>query len=223
MKTILLTRLISDNYEDRCYFKEKNFITLEIPLTTLKKRALKLNEIEEIEQSEWIFLTSQHAAEFFIELRKEHDIYSKKYAVIGGKTGQVLLDNGFSVDYQAPTATKRELFENWRTLYPAPKRIFYPKSNLADSSGEVAFLQAGYQFSTAILYENYFSEQNQDVLKEVLATKKIDAVYLASPSLWQRFLYIFKELKIEKMPDLYCVGETTKKAIQKDGYSVCQK
>ncbi|MHC5227800.1 uroporphyrinogen-III synthase [Enterococcus sp. LJL99] len=223
MKTILLTRLISDNHEDRCYFEEKNYFTLEIPLVTLKKRVLKPNEIKEMEQSEWIFLTSQHAAEFFIDLKKEHDLYSKKYAVIGKKTGQVLLDNGFSIDYQAPVATKRELFEKWRTLYPAPKTIFYPKSNLADSLGEAAFLQAGYQFSTAVLYDNYFSEQSQKILRNALMTKKIDAVYLASPSLWQRFLYIFKEIKTEKMPTLYCIGATTEKAIQKDGYSVSKK
>ncbi len=218
MNKILLTRLIEDNEEDRLYFQQKGFETVEIPLIELKKRALGQSFERMVKQSEWIFLTSQHAAEFFFQQISQKEIEMKKFAVIGEKTAQVLFANQIETTFQAPCATKKNLFERWAASYLEPTTIFYPKSNLADNIGEAALVAKGHRLFTPILYDNDFPKENQQLLRKQLQTERIAAVYLASPSLWQRFLSVYKEVKIREMPMLYCLGETTRQAILKDGY-----
>lgn len=218
MNTILLTRLVEDNAEDRSYFQARGFETVEIPLIELKKRALDQSFEIMVKQSEWIFLTSQHAAEFFFQQISQKEIEMKKFAVIGEKTAQVLFANQIETTFQAPQTTKKNLFETWSSCYVEPTTIFYPKSNLADNTGEAELVTKGHRLFTPILYDNDFPKENQQLIRELLQTERIVAVYLASPSLWQRFLSVYKEINLREMPMLYCLGETTRQAILKDGY-----
>lgn len=96
--------------------------------------------------------------------------------------------------------------------------IFYPKSNLANRFGEAELVNKGHRLFTPILYDNCFPKENQLLLQKRLMDKKLLAVYLASPSLWERFLSVFREVDLREMPTLYCLGETTRQAILKDGY-----
>lgn len=223
MKKILLTRLIEDNEEDRLFFQKKGFETVEIPLLTLAKRKVDLSFEERLNQSEWVFLTSQHAAEFFFQQRMMDTLNRKKFAVIGEKTAQVLLDHRMKVDFQSSVPTKQTLFNEWSTCYKAPTIIFYPKSNLADNLGEDELIKQDHCLHTPILYDNFFSKESQKCLKKYLIDEGINAVYLASPSLWRRFLSVFIETDLPKMPRLYCLGNTTRQVITKDGYQVLVK
>ena len=223
MKNIVLTRLIEDNQDDRVFFQEKGFKTIEIPLLTLSKRNASDLFEKNLNQSEWVFLTSQHAAKFFFQSQIIDQLQKKKFAVIGAKTAQVLLAHRVAVDFQALVPTKQTMFEEWSNLFVTPTTIFYPKSNLADHLGEAELLAKGHCLHTSILYDNVFSENSQRLLKKCLVEEEVSAVYLASPSLWQRFLSVFIETGLTKMPELYCLGSTTQQAIAKDGYEVCMK
>lgn len=218
MNNILLTRLIDDNKEDRFYFQQKGFETVEIPLIRLEKREVGPSFESMVKQSEWIFLTSQHAAVFFLQQISKSTLQMKKFAVIGEKTAQVLLASDIKPAFQATSPTKKNLVEAWTANYVVPTRIFYPKSNLADNSGEKKLIASGHQLFTPILYDNYFPKENQRLLQECLLTTKLKAVYLASPSLWQRFLSVFRTTELKEMPKLYCLGGTTRQAIIEDGY-----
>lgn len=227
MKKVLLTRLREDNHEDRLYFQRKGFESLEIPLLTLKKRELGQSFEKMLTKSEWVFLTSKHAAEFFFQQIKTDELYSmiqtKKFAVIGEKTAVILLNNAMKVEFLSPRPTKSSLFNAWSKTNPAATTIFYPKSNLADNAGETGLIQLGHYLFTPILYDNFLLEKNRQQVKKYLVDKKIEAVYLASPSLWQRFFSIFTETGLKNMPKLYCLGETTKQAITSTGYEVLIK
>ncbi|MBO0440018.1 uroporphyrinogen-III synthase [Candidatus Enterococcus ikei] len=225
MKKILLTRLLEDNQEDRLFFQKQGFATLEIPLLTLTMQKSDGTFEEMLKKSEWVFFTSQHAAKFFFQQQPavNVDLQAKKFAVIGAKTAQVLLDNHVKIDFQAPVSTKQKLFEAWSVCFTRPTTIFYPKSNLADNVGEAELKEQGHDLFTPILYNNFFSDENRQRLKTCLVTEKITAVYLASPSLWQRFLSVFSETGLTNMPKLYCLGQTTQQAIIKDGYEVVIK
>ncbi|MEI5989715.1 uroporphyrinogen-III synthase [Enterococcus crotali] len=218
MKKILLTRLPEDNWEDCSYFQKKGFEIVEIPLLGLRKRAIEQSFESMVQQSEWIFLTSQHAAEFFFQQVKKRAVSMKKFAVIGEKTAQVLLANNVLVTFQAPIPTKKHLFEAWSDCNLKATSIFYPKSNLADDLGESELIAKGHQLFTPILYDNYFPKENQELLMKLLINEKVTAVYLASPSLWHRFLSVFRATGVKEMPTLYCVGETTRQTILKAGY-----
>ncbi|EOL49983.1 uroporphyrinogen-III synthase [Enterococcus caccae] len=223
MKNILLTRLIEDNQEDRVFFQGKGFKTVEIPLLTLRKRNASSSFEKKLNQCEWVFLTSQHAAEFFFQNQMSDQLQTKKFAVIGVKTAQVLLAHHVAVDFQALVPTKQTMFEEWSSRFMMPTTIFYPKSNLADDLGEAELMAKGHCLHTSILYDNVFSENSQRRLKKCLVEEEVSAVYLASPSLWQRFLSVFMETGLTKMPKLYCLGSTTQQAIARDGYEVCMK
>lgn len=218
MNKILLTRLIEDNQEDCLYFQQKGFETVEIPLIELKKRALGQSFERMVKQSEWIFLTSQHAAKFFFQQINRKEVEMKKFAVIGKKTAQVLLANQIETTFQAPCATKKNLFESWSADHLEATTIFYPKSNLANQTGEAELVDKGHRLFTPILYDNCFPKENQLLLQKNLMAEKMTAVYLASPSLWERFLLVFREVDLREIPTLYCLGETTRQAILKDGY-----
>ncbi|MTD42154.1 uroporphyrinogen-III synthase [Erwinia sp. CPCC 100877] len=221
MKTILLTRLVEDNQAERLYFSNQGYQVLEIPLISLEKREWT-NALEVLlKESEWVFLTSQHAATFLMQEASEEVLSAKKFAVIGAKTGQVLLQSGYKAIFQSPFPTKQQMFNAWTEHYPAPATIFYPKSNLADCKGEDDLKRAGYQLAAPILYDNVFTQESQQQLARCLETIALTAVYLASPSLWQRFLTIFNRSDLKQMPKLYCVGQTTASAIAEAGYSSC--
>lgn len=218
MTTILLTRLLQDNLEDRIYFEKKGFKTVEIPLLTLKKRVFSPVIQEKFIASQWIFLTSQHAADFLCQEVPKDILITKKIAVIGTKTGAVIRKNNYRIAFQAPFPTKKSFFNTWAENYLEPTTIFYPKSNLANKLGESALKQQGHELATPVLYDNYFASARQQQLKKYLLTATIEAVYLTSPSLWNRFFSVFQECTGLVMPKLYCVGKTTAQLIARDGY-----
>lgn len=223
MKTILLTRLVEDNQAERVYFRNQGYQVLEIPLISLERREWTSRLETLLEESEWVFLTSQHAADFLLQAASREILDSKKFAVIGTKTGEVLLQSGYQVSFQSPFPAKQHMFDAWAAHYPAPAAIFYPKSNLADNKGESALKRAGYRLAAPILYENVFPKESQQQLAHCLKTTTLAAVYVASPSLWRRFLTVFNRSGLKQMPKLYCLGQTTADAIAESGYTVCIK
>lgn len=222
-KKILLTRLLEDNIEDRIYFQEKDFEVLETPLISLEMRKLDQDSISMLRKSEWVFLTSPHAAEFLFKQCVTSELSKKKYAVIGEKTRQVLLNRGLEKVFKSPLPTKVQMFESWFDYWQKPTSIFYPKSNLADRTGENHLIENGCELFTPILYDNFFSEESIQALKTCLKKEEITAVYLASPSLWHRFLSVFVEAGINTMPDLYCIGQTTQQTIEASGFKAILK
>ncbi|GGC88726.1 uroporphyrinogen-III synthase [Enterococcus wangshanyuanii] len=226
MKKILLTRMIEDNRDDRVYFQEQGFETVEIPLIGLKPHIYPAFG-DELKQCEWIFLTSQHSAIFFLEHVKKDglmdQLHSKKFAVIGAKTASVLLNDQLEISLVAPEPTKKSLFHFWAEHQTEPASIFYPKSNLADAAWEEILLKQGHTLYTPIIYTNFFPVESKTSLRKYLNEKELTAAYFASPSLWFRFFTIFSELRLEKMPVLYCLGETTQQAIKKVNYDAIIK
>ncbi|MCA5013996.1 MULTISPECIES: uroporphyrinogen-III synthase [unclassified Enterococcus] len=226
MKKILLTRMIEDNRDDRVYFQEQGFETVEIPLIALKQHSHPTFG-DELKKCEWIFLTSQHAAKFFLEQVREEgmmqQLHSKKFAVIGTKTANILLNNHLEIFLVAPEPTKKSLFHFWLEHQTESTSIFYPKSNLADSAWEDILLNQGHTLYAPVIYINFFPDESKKKLRRYLNEEEFAAVYFASPSLWVRFFTLYSELRLEKMPVLYCLGETTKKAIKKMCYDAIVK
>lgn len=147
----------------------------------------------------------------------------KKFAVIGTKTANILLNNQLEIFLVAPEPTKKSLFHFWLKHQTKLTSIFYPKSNLADAAWEEILLKQGHTLYTPIIYINFFPAESKQRLRRYLNEEEFAAVYFASPSLWLRFFTIFSELRLEKMPVLYCLGETTQKAIKKMGYDAIVK
>ncbi|WP_086349744.1 uroporphyrinogen-III synthase [Candidatus Enterococcus clewellii] len=222
MRKILLTRLVADNDEDKRYFEQLGYQCIEQPLLELSLHQAASTSLQAMEQAEWLFLTSQHSAAFFLQLFLAQYSFSflqkKKFAVIGEKTAVVLEKAGLYPNFQSRSATKRGLFTEWLASYKEPTTIFYPKSSLADSRWEEAFSVQGHHFQTGIVYDNRFSENQKSALQQLLNDSTIDAVYFTSLSLWQRFYAVYSQINAKTELKFYCVGQTTQEVIQKSGY-----
>ena len=209
---ILLTRLAGLNELDQAFFIAKGYQTQILPLTAISLRKLSANEIAEIKATQWLFFTSQVPVESILK----HAQSSVKIAVIGQKTAQAVINAGFTPTFISPKETKEMLLTTWQKAYPKKTRILYPKSQLADNNVEK--MLANYEVQSFIAYDNLFPLTSQKKLEKVLETKKITAVYFTSPSAWRRFIKVYKNYSALSL-QFVAIGETTKKAIEKAGYT----
>lgn len=222
MRKILLTRLVEDNVEDKKYFEALGYCCVEQPLLRLSVNQPSPQLIMDMGRGDWIFLTSQHSASFFFILFSAYysssELQKKRFAVIGEKTAAVVTAAGLIPHFQSSKATKSGLFSEWLEQHPEPVTIFYPKSSLADCLGEESFPLNGHQLLTGIIYDNQFTDEQKKGLEEQLKEKSLAAVYLTSPSLWHRFYSVYRGQEVKSPLEFYCVGETTRQAIQRSGY-----
>ncbi|MBL1224860.1 uroporphyrinogen-III synthase [Enterococcus sp. BWR-S5] len=227
MREILLTRLVGDNIEDKKYFEALGYQCIEQPLLQLSLSRITSELVMSMDCADWVFLTSQHSALFFLDVFLEHypleKLQQKKFAVIGKKTAGVLITAGLIPEFQSQVATKYEMFSEWLKVYSKSATIFYPKSNLADCLGEEQFSLQGHQLLTGILYDNLFSEEQSKALAQRLNEGSLEAVYFTSPSLWERFYSVYRKQAIKRELHFYCVGRTTQQAIQQSGYQATIK
>ncbi|MBL1228858.1 uroporphyrinogen-III synthase [Enterococcus sp. BWB1-3] len=224
MRKILLTRLPEDNIDDKLYFQQQHYTCMEIPLMRLRPRLIEEKQIKKLIDAEWVFLTSQHSAAFFIKLLKEQKLLSvfqiKKFAVIGEKTANALREAGIEPVFQSIVQAKKSMFKQWiADCSEEPVKIVYPKSSLANAIGEELLLKDGHELFTFTLYDNVFSESARQQLKVYLDDPELSAVYFTSPSLWTRFYETCKEINFNRELHFYCVGQTTQAAIHKDGFN----
>ena len=227
MKKLLLTRLPEDNEEDRRYFEQRGFQCVQLPLMQLTPRQpVEDSVIEQLQAADWIFLTSQHSASFFVELVRTNLPASffeeKKFAVIGEQTAAVLKYWGIRVDFQAQTPLKEKLFEEWsatQVCQGACAKIVYPKSSLADDRGEQLLTTAGHKLFTFVLYDNQLPVEAVQKLKAFLGDSILSAVYFTSPSLWQRFYAVYQQLSYQPDLSFFCVGRTTQQLIEQAGFN----
>lgn len=213
---ILLTRISELNESDQFFFTTHGYETEILPLTEISLRNLSAKEIEEIKTTQWLFFTSQVPVANV--LKYAHP--SVKIAVIGQKTAQAVIKAGFTPTFISPKETKDMLLSTWQKIYPTQTRILYPKSQLADNGLET--ILAAHQVKSFVAYENIFPKESQKKLQKVLRVKKITAVYFTSPSSWHRFMSVYQE-SFQYPLQFFAIGETTKKAIEKSGYTAILK
>lgn len=207
-----MTRGKGLNHADCTFFENLGYQTLVAPLSVIKLLPLSVEAINELEKSQWVFFTSQAPVKSILSAAPK-DI---KIAAIGKKTASEVKKYGYNTDFVSPIETKMAMLTSWKKLYPERTSIFYPKSQLADKFLE-NFLKTDNVYSY-VAYENDFTQEDQNFLKKLLMEHSISAVYLTSPSAWQRFYRVnsdFEDL------EFIVIGETTKEAILADFPKAC--
>lgn len=227
MKRILLTRMKEDNVEDRDFFKSMGYEVDEVPLLDVQMARAIAPFIKEFKQTDWLFFTSRYAVKFcwdcLSEAKLMEQMSEKKIASIGKKTSEKLREYGMTADFEASMPTKRVLFNEWIQQVHTSQTILYPTSQLADQSAVDFFAQTAHQVMQHEIYQNLFPLKNRALLGKVLSNPNLVGVYFTAPSTWHRFREIYEAQGETRSLNLICLGDTTKRAIEIDGYCAVLK
>ena len=211
MKTILLLRPEGLNAADAAFFESRGYDQqIVTPISSLRLRSIGTEDCKAIQAADWIFFTSQTPVKSVLAVSSS----KVKIAVIGRKTAREVEESGCKVDFISPVETKEDFVAAWRQQYQLPQKIVYPKSNLAGS-----FPLQAHEF---IAYDNLPNRSSFEKISVLLKNQEIDAVYLTSPSNWQRFYQIYQDFSWQSLT-LIALGNTTYKAIEDTGCQVLLK
>ncbi|MGM0125792.1 hypothetical protein IGI37_003193 [Enterococcus sp. AZ194] len=213
--TLLLTRGAELNQADQQFFERFYQIRI-VSLAEIIQLPLSEKALRELEDSEWLFFTSQAPVLSVLK----HANKQSKIAVIGKKTAAKVQEAGFSVAFISPIETKEAMVVSWQQKYPQPTTLFYAKSQLADTYVEQQLNKKDTVYAQ-ITYENCLPKEAKQALKDVTQDSGIQAVYLTSPSAWRRFYSIY-EGEISDL-QLLAIGPTTQRAIKEDGFHAMLK
>ncbi|EHU9855126.1 uroporphyrinogen-III synthase, partial [Listeria monocytogenes] len=126
-KKVVLTREASKNKPWQTYFSQNGYEVMSIPL--IKTQPIKINLTREQQETDWLFLTSANAVEYFFTNQYERSNY--KIAVIGEKTKEKLAEFGHEPSF-VPSIYQSEVFlEEWLNENPEKTSILLPQSNLS--------------------------------------------------------------------------------------------
>lgn len=213
-KRILLTRTEQKNQADSQRFAALGYESCAVSLSEFVFAPMTKQLKKTINHADWLFFTSQTPVNYVLALVET----VKKIAVIGEQTAEAVRKAGATVSFISPEATKAALIRTWQIRFPAGQHIFYPKSQLADDFLERE-LGRQHAVASAVVYQNHFPASSRKELRALLAARRIDAVYLASPSAWRRFFSVYQPFSQTVPLEIFVIGPATQAAVRKVGFS----
>ncbi|EAG9222302.1 uroporphyrinogen-III synthase [Listeria monocytogenes] len=216
-KKVVLTREASKNQSWQTYFAQKGFEVVSIPL--IKTRPKKISLSHEQLETEWLFLTSANAVEYFF-MNQPGEVHYK-IAVIGEKTREKLAEYGYNPSF-VPSIYQSEMFlKEWLNENPEKTSVLLPQSNLSRSIIKDTLTDKGHLVHPVELYETVFPENSKTKLAELLNSNETHLIIFASPSAWKNFYSIAKSFPVQKEKwHIASIGSITTKAILADGWEV---
>lgn len=181
--------------------------------------------IEELQQFDWMILTSAQAVRSIVKRARElnrsliRPDSRLRIAVVGPVTAEASRKVGFSVEYVAETHTGAALAEELGDGLKGAK-VLLPRSDRANPDLPAALKRHGAQATEVIAYRTLrpaaVDEQN---LKQI-ADGAADAVLFFSPSAVQNFVDLFGGEHLKALQDklaIVAVGPVTASALDKAG------
>jgi uroporphyrinogen III methyltransferase/synthase len=225
---IVLTRA-KDQAVETINLLEKNGANV-ISFPTIRISTIKdnreLNEtIKNINSFNSLVFTSENAVKSFLEKITELGVNfdPKAFFVIsiGGKTSQVLLENGFRVDFQSKHFTSEALIEEISLIDLVGRKILVPNSTLSKKNQFGILEKSGAFVEHAAVYTNTIN--NHESLKneiDLLYRTEIDVFIFTSPSTFKGFLEILNiknPIEYFHNKNIAVIGSVTKKALEEFG------
>lgn len=207
---ILVTREASQGQSFIETIKKRGGIPIACPL-------LKINCCEheiEIKDYEWIFFTSANGVNCFLKqntLNKEI-----KIAVVGHKTEEALIKQGYKADFMPSVYNAETLAKEFIQAYPQADQIILVRGNKSRKVLPEAFDQLGLSYVNHLVYETLINYQIKEELNKLLL-EEIDYFTFMSPSTLVAAKELLSKANFDllKKSQLICIGTTTeKKALQ---------
>lgn len=180
--------------------------------------------LKQLGHYQWIVFTSGNGVELFFALLREQGVDLRKlmqvkFAVIGRKTADALLQHGFQSDFVPEQFSGADLAAEWiPTLKPDEKVALFRAENGSRVLTE-ALAEAGISYDDIGLYETWTDLRRQEELNR--AIQEVDYVTVASSSAAQALAAMLEPEQREKMTaKLVSIGPSTTKTMKKLGLPV---
>ncbi len=180
--------------------------------------------LKQLGSYQWIVFTSGNGVELFFTLLREQGIDLRKlmqvkFAVIGRKTADALLQHGFQSDFVPEQFSGADLAAEWiPTLKPGEKVALFRAENGSRVLTE-ALAEAGISYDDIGMYETWTDLRRQEELNRVV--QEVDYVTVASSSAAQALAAMLEPEQREKLTaKLISIGPSTTKTMQKLGLPV---
>lgn len=182
--------------------------------------------IEQLDQFDWILLTSMNVVRFFIWRMQYKDGFSAlrntKVGAVGPGTAILSQSEGLDVDYVAKKGTGeslvKELAESMRGC-----RILLPRSDRADDRLPTLLREAGADVTEVIAYRTIKPETLDPEVLGRLRRAEVDAIVFASPSAFHHLCDAIPAEEVAKLSErveFATIGPTTAKALESAGVRV---
>jgi uroporphyrinogen-III synthase len=182
--------------------------------------------IEQLDQFDWILLTSMNVVRFFIGRMHFRDAFnplrSTKVGAVGAGTAILSQSEGLDVDYVAKKGTgeslARELAERIRGC-----RILLPRSDRADDRLPALLREVGADVTEVIAYRTIKPETLEPEVLARLRGTEVDAIVFASPSAFHNLcdtIPVEELAKLSERVQFVAIGPTTAKALESAGVRV---
>lgn len=211
-KKILFTGLSSKSFF-------KNGIIFHLPMIEIKP----LNNystmhalIKKIEEFDWLVFSSRYGVVyFFTELFKigfdSRNLNNKKIAAIGSSTANRLKEYGITVDLIPKRESSSGLIKEFKKMGIQGKRIFLPRSDIADKGLTENLKKLGAIVYPCVAYRNVMPENLPEL--DLSGSGGFDEIIFSSPSTVKNFIKKYgnppKRIKIKT------IGPVTRKEAQK--------
>ena len=151
--------------------------------------------LDQLEQCDWIFLTSANAVDFFFKRLAEqgkgvHALAAAKLAVVGPATAGALLAHGLAADLKPERYQAEDLLAAAAPLIMPGQRILLPRSGKARSVLPDGLRALGASVTEVSLYEPKPAAENAGELARMLAAGPVDAVTFTSSSTVTSLLHL---------------------------------
>ena len=180
--------------------------------------------LKQLGSYQWIVFTSGNGVELFFTLLREQGVDLRKlmrvkFAVIGRKTADALLQHGFQSDFVPEQFSGADLAAEWiPTLKPDEKVALFRAENGSRVLTE-ALAEAGIAYDDIGLYETWTDLRRQEELNR--AIQEVDYVTVASSSAAQALAAMLEPEQREHLTaKLISIGPSTTKTMEKLGLPV---
>ena len=180
--------------------------------------------LKQLGSYQWIVFTSGNGVELFFTLLREQGVDLRKlmrvkFAVIGRKTADALLQHGFQSDFVPEQFSGADLAAEWiPTLQQGEKVALFRAENGSRVLTE-ALAEAGIAYDDIGLYETWTDLRRQEELNR--AIQEVDYVTVASSSAAQALAAMLEPEQREHLPaKLISIGPSTTKTMEKLGLPV---
>lgn len=163
--------------------------------------------LKNITDFDWIVFTSRYGVEHFFRRIKKAGYDARKIAgvriaAIGNSTKEKLMEYMIKADLVPENESSRGLIKKFKKKSLKNKKIFLPRSDIADKGLEKALKGLGAEVVPSFAYRNIMPENLPD-----LDINEFDEIMFTSPSTVRNFKKRYK--KVPENVKVSCIGEVT--------------
>lgn len=190
--------------------------------------------IQNLNDYDWLILTSQNAAEHFINRLAANEVElfeldNLRLCAIGEATFERLRLSQIHVDVLPVESNAEAVFAAIAEYVGGENelrnlRFLFPKSAIARDVLPVRLRRADALIDEVVAYRTVLPEKPETgKIKALLHVGAIDCIAFSSPSTFKNFVEILKNENLHgllKNVSLACIGETTANAVRESGFEV---